>query len=358
MATPKPTPNPIQEIADQISALQTKIGWLQSSVRLTSTRDAVEDLHTKVTGMEQRVAILRERGYVFEKELENQASTYVAQWKTLQPTLNAQVSSQAAGLQASLRPIETQMAQLNSAARNPAAARPLLASIGSSIDMLEDKITAAERTVRGMYDTFDNQVYQTLKHLDDIETMLKHLDEASFKLMPTEGGILAVKAVWCKIGKEQKSDPEGVLYLTDQRLIFEQKQEVAKKKVLFITTEKEKVQSLQWEIPVAMVDKVETSKLGLLKNEDHIEIRFLPGAQYEVIHLHIWADCATWQGLLNRAKAKDFDKGRAVQIDQEAAEKARAAPSQCSSCGANISQVILRGMDTITCEYCGYVIRL
>jgi ribosomal protein S27E len=45
-------------------------------------------------------------------------------------------------------------------------------------------------------------------------------------------------------------------------------------------------------------------------------------------------------------------------VDQAAAEKVKAAPSQCPSCGGNINTVILRGMDSIKCEYCGFVIRL
>jgi hypothetical protein len=39
-------------------------------------------------------------------------------------------------------------------------------------------------------------------------------------------------------------------------------------------------------------------------------------------------------------------------------DKVKAAPSQCPSCGGNINQVVLRGMDSLTCDYCGYVIRL
>jgi len=40
-----------------------------------------------------------------------------------------------------------------------------------------------------------------------------------------------------------------------------------------VATEKQKVQGLQLEAG-AQVDKVETSKQGFLKNEDHIEIHF------------------------------------------------------------------------------------
>jgi len=149
-----------------------------------------------------------------------------------------------------------------------------------------------------------------------------------------------------------------VLYLTDQRLFFEQKEEVATKKVLFIATEKRKVQKLLLEAPVAMVENVTISKQGLLKNEDHIELKLAVGAQVQVANFHIWQSCEEWQALINRAKAKEFDKDRAVEIDQSAVEKIKTAPTQCPACGGAIDQVVLRGMDSITCKFCGNVIRL
>ena len=139
----------------------------------------------------------------------------------------------------------------------------------SSAKMLEDKVSAAENTLRGMYDELSGQVSELTRRLDEVDYLLKQLSEASFQLLTTEGGVAAVKAVWCKTGKEQKDDPEGVLYLTDQRLIFERKENVVTKKVLFVATEKQKLQSLQLECPVALVDKVETSKAGMLKNDRH-----------------------------------------------------------------------------------------
>jgi len=352
------TPSPAQQIADEIRSLQSKVGDLQGSVRMTKARDAVEDLQITVNGLAQRIATLRTRGYVFEIDMENQAQTLSKSWMLLYPNLESQINMQSSALVNSLRPIEMQMSQLTAAASNPAAARGLLGSMQSSVNMLEGKVSATERTIEGMYDQFNNQVYQFTRYLNEIEYLVTQLAEATFQLLPTEGGIAAIKAVWCKTGKEQKGDPEGVLYLTDQRILFEQKEEIVTKKVLFVATEKQKVQQLQIECPVTLVDRVDLSKQGLLKNEDHIEIRFTSGAQVEVAHFHIWQDNAIWQQLINRAKSKDFDKGRAVAIDQAAVEKVKAAPSQCPSCGGNNTQVVMRGMDSITCEYCGFVIRL
>ena len=352
------TPNPAQQLSEEISRLQSKISSLQESVQMTKARDAVEDVQTNVKGMAQRILSLRTRGYVFEKDLEAQAQALVESWGLLYPNLQAQINSQSSALASSLRPIEMQMPQLASMAGNPAVAGGLLSSMQSAVDQMESKVSAAEKTIDGMYDQFNNQVYATTNHLDDIEYLLTQLAEASFQLLPTEAGIAAVKAIWCKAGKEQKGDPEGVLYLTDQRLIFEQKEEIATKKVLFVVTEKQKVQVLRLEVPVALVDKVDTSKQGMMKNEDFIEIHFLSGAPLQVAAFHIWKENTTWQGLINRSKTRDFDKGRTEALDQAVVDKVKSAPAQCPSCGSTITTVVLRGMDTIKCEYCGLVIRL
>ena len=352
------TPNPTQEISEEISALQTRVNTLQGSVQLTSSREAVEQLQTTVNGMAQRILSLRTRGYVFEKDMESQAHAFVSSWAMLYPNLEAQINTESAALVNALRSIEMQMPQLASMAGNPVAARGLLATLQSAVGQVESKVTAAEQAIEGMYNQFNNQVYTATRHLEEVEYLLTQLAEASFQLLPTEAGIAAVKAAWCKTGKEQKGDPEGVLYLTDQRLIFEQKEEIATKKVLFVVTEKQKVQGLQLETPVVLVDKVETSKQGLLKNEDHIEVHFASAAPVQAAHFHIWQDNAAWQALINRAKNKDFDQGRTVPVDQAAVEKVKAAPAQCPSCGGVITTVVLRGMDSIKCEYCGFVIRL
>jgi len=352
------TPAPAQQIAGEIASLQSKIGQLQDSVRLSRVRDALEDVYTKTNGLAMQIHSLREHGYAFEKEMETQAEELSKQWMSLYPSLSSGMNQASASLQAALRPLEAQMSQLGMLKSNPSAARPRIDSLQTNLKILEDRVEAAERQVNGMYNAFNSQLSAFVQHLHEIEWMLDQLAEAKFTLLPTESGLMAVKAVWCPEVKEKKDDPEGVLYLTDQRLIFEQKEEIATKKMLFITTAKEKVQAVKWEAPVATLEEISPSKQGLLKNEDHLDIRFGEGSSVKSVHLHIWQDAKEWVQLLNRAKTRDFDQTRAIAINPAEVEKVKAAPSQCPSCGANISQVVLRGMDSLKCEYCGYVIRL
>lgn len=352
------TATPAQEVESRLFSLKTKVGWLQDGARLSRARDAVEDLATNVNGMAQRIANLREKGYVFEKTLEAQAADFALQWRGLSATVNSQINLQAASLQSGMRALESLLSQAAAAKSNPAVAKNLLDRLEAEISTAESKASAAERQIGGMYNSFSGQVAAVKKHLDEIEWMLNQLAEATFGLLPTESGLMAVKAVWCQDVKEREADPDGVLYLTDQRLIFERKEEVTTKKILFIATERQKIQELKWEIAVTLLEEAQASKQGMMKNEDHLDLRFLAGASLQTVHLHVWQDGAEWVRLLNLAKAKEFDKTRAVALDQAAVEKVRALPAQCPSCGANLDQVVLRGQESVKCAYCGYIIRL
>lgn len=359
MATPTSSPSPIEQLASDIASLQREVNSLQDDVRLSHVRDGIEDLETTTNGLPQRIQNLRDRGYVFEKGLEARAAELKNRWATQRFQITQQISHQANLLDMDMRAIDTMMMQLTARSNNPAGAQPFLAQTKSAVNSLESKITAAESTLRGMYNVFSDELNKLKSHFDDIEWMLSQLEQACFKLSPTEAGIMAVQAVWTRDGKEDKDDPKGNLYLTDQRLIFEQKEEIATKKVLFITTEKQKVQRVLLEVLVAQIETVKASKKGLFGNEDFIDLTFASGAQYPSAQLHLKGqDSNEWQGLINRAIAKEFDKGRAVAVDSEAVEKVKAAPTICPGCGGTIAQTILRGMDTITCEYCGYIIRL
>ena len=347
-----------EEFQRQLQSLKSDIDTLRGQVALASLRDQVSDLHNGTLGLGQRLKELRGRNYVFEKTLEARAEDMGMRWGTIRGLVDSQLISQSNMLQNDLRSIDAQLPQLMAVQNSVGMAQPLYAALRTSVDGLESRVSAAQTAVTNLFEDYEHEYRGLDQHLDHVTWALDRRDEATFQLLPAEGMVMAVEALWAKDGKEDGSDPKGILYLTDQRIIFEQKEEIVTKKVLFVATEKQKVQKLQIECPVSLVDKVDASKQGMLKNEDHIEIRFASGAPVEVAHFHIWQDNATWQQLINRAKSKDFDNGRAVAIDQAVVDKVKAAPAQCPNCGGNITQVVMRGMDSIKCEYCGFVIRL
>ena len=349
--------NLADQVKNEIQSLQTSLRDLQASTRMTDVRDRVEDLGSSISFLNQRIESLRERGYAFEKELEGKAKDFSKDWAGIAPELESRIEKEANSLALYLRPIETQIAQL-AGGMSAAAQRPRLNKLKSEVEVLEGRVEAAEKSIRGGYDQFSGGVDKLKSHLYKLEWMMTEISEASFEMLATESGIMAVKAVWAKSGKQEKDDPEGVLYLTDQRIIFEQKEKVATKKVLFIATEKKLVQETLWEVPVVLVEEVKPHKEGFLNKDDYIELTFGSGAPFDLLHMHIWQRGDEWQALIQQARAREFDDNRAIPIDEEVAERVKNAPTKCPSCGGAITQPILRGMENINCEFCGDVIRL
>ena len=235
----------------------------------------------------------------------------------------------------------------------------MLNGVKAKIENLDHKASSSERMLRGMYDKF-NQEYQTYTaHLKKVEWGLQQLSESCFKLQAHEEFINAVESVWTKDGKEDKNDPKGILYLSDQRLLFEQKEEVATKKVLFVTTERKMVQELLFEIPVSMLEKIEATEQGLFKNQDFLDILLSPGAPFARVQLHLFGqNSSDWKAMINALQAGEYDKNRTRTLEPEILEKIKNAPTVCPNCNGAITQPILRGMQQLTCEFCGSVIKL
>ena len=354
------TENPIEQLSRDISALQSDISNLHSKVRLSSPRSTIEELTTKVNGLASHIADLRARGYAFNAEWEGRANDWPAQWNVLRDTALRQIDEQTTWLEQDLRPIETEMPQLLTWANAPDTARPIYTQLKAMADNLNSKVSAVESTITGGYNAFKSELDKLADQLKKVEWMLKQLDEATFKLLPSESGIMAVEAAcYQQVNKKQDSDPDGVLFLTDQRLILEQKEEVATKKFLFITTSKEKVQKVVLDAPIGKIEKVDSIDKGLFGHEDHLEVHFASGVSTRMAHLHLKGqDNELWKTLIERAKAGGFDNDRALALDQAAVDKVKSAPTKCPSCGGALTQTIVRGMDSIRCEFCGTVIRL
>lgn len=352
-------PDPAQKLTAEFNGLQTELRTLHSKVNLQTVRVTVEDLKVKIDGFPQRVRDLRQRKYAFAKGLEERALDLGQRWSGTMPSVMTVIDQQSYQLQMAVRPVEMQISALAAQLGNPDYGLTLAAQLRADINTLEGRVSGAEATVRGMYDSFSAEATKFNYELERIKWMLDQLDQASFTLMATEGALAAVKATWTRDGREDKDDPQGILYLTDQRLLFEQKQQVATKKVLFITTESKMIQQLSLDLPLMKIEEVKASKQGLLKNEDFLDFRFGGGAQVPTAQFHIFGqDGSMWVALVNRARNHDFDKDRAIEIDKAEADKVKDAPTICPSCGGTIRQAVLRGMATITCEYCGRVIKL
>lgn len=352
------TTDPTQAAAaltSQINDLERRIQSLQSDARLADVQDELENLDTSVAKLPGRLKEVRALGYVYGRDLEDKIVAAGRQWPALRNGVKTQIAKQAPDLQMGLKPLEIKLANVKRHQAQVADATRLVADAMPGVENLEARVTAAQGAIRGSFDAFKRDADQLVARLGEIERMIEWTRDAKYTLLAGEGVYAAVAAKWDRDGKD---DPKGRLFLTDQRVLFERHEEVATKKFLFVATAKELVHELLLEVPVREVEGSVANDRGLFGNEDHIDIAFSHEAPVRSAHFHLdGQDNKLWVTLIERAKAREFDKERAVKVDP-GADHSASAPTKCPSCGANFTRPVMRGQTEIKCEFCGSVARL
>jgi chromosome segregation ATPase len=339
-----------EETRAKLDELQDQLGDLQESLLLTNVQDDMEGIQTTLSLLPPRMEQLRTRGYVFRSFLERKVGVLAQQWEDTQSRIHREVSQRTRQL---TRESEESESVLRVAM---AGGSTQVGRAEAAIKALEHKVDAAHASIRAMYDTLRQNVNQTQSQIEQIEWLLDQVDEASFELYPAEGPVAACKG---QLMETKKDGPDGVLYLTDERLIFEQKEKKATKKVLFVATEKEEIQELIFAVPIGQIEEVKASQKGFMGRKEMMELLFTPEADLsEAVFRLRGADNEDWAGMIGRVKSGEIARERTRPKDEAAMESARAAPTKCPTCGAALDVEIVRGMREITCAYCGTVIRL
>jgi hypothetical protein len=236
-----------------------------------------------------------------------------------------------------------------------------LTAAETAVNALSNQISAARQAVTGLYDGLENELDKIEWQIQQVEKMLDLLEQSpEIQLRETEAPIKAVKAQW---QQHEDEGPNGYLFLTDQRLLFEQREEIVTKKMFgFIKAESETVQKLLLDLEVAHLEQINHKReggfLGMGK-DDILELVFTAEAPISRARFHLDGQRSEeWAALLKRVQSGDIDEDRADEYEDEV-EEAEAVmlqfPEACPNCFAPLPTPP-RGVTSVTCEFCSSVI--
>lgn len=347
-------------MASRMNLLQSNWQRVAGTVALASLVNAIENVTVRIDDVGRNLATIRSRGYRYGRDWETQLETLRQRWPQQRSQAQQLLDRERRVLESSARDVDMLLQQ---ATRNTG----LVSNAESRVQDLERNVRTAESRVQQTFDGVANQANALNREIDQAVFVLNALDAACFELLPDEHVIAACQAIWTS----DQQDPEGFLFLTSARVIFEQRQEVAKKKVLFITTEKELIQEKLWEAPIGAIEELEAedekaflSRKEILTLRFHERTRELPS---DVTLQLKGTDNDTWRALLRKAKSGEIEKDRfgapapevalEKEIEAETAEPEKELPTVCPNCNAPLPQ-IFRGMKQVRCDYCDAVINL
>jgi hypothetical protein len=260
-----------QDIAADAASLESALDTLRKRSSFGDIQNEILNLDSSLNTLIELLEKVRKQGYPFQGDLDEGAYQAVGRWESLRERTITTAEQQAANFQSRLPTLNPQIDRLNAVLHSPTAAGPVLRSTRTQIDNMVSEIDRIDRSLKEQYSPIETQARELSRRLNEIQWAITQLPEARFGLEKGEDLVIAVSTRWDKDGKD---DPEGVLYLTNRRLIYERKQKVATKKVLFITTATEMVHEVLIDQPLSSIQIVKSEGKGFLGHQDYIFVQF------------------------------------------------------------------------------------
>lgn len=343
------------ELKQRFDSVQRQFTQLEGDAQLAALYTAVGNIDARLVSLPNKLDELRSRGYVHSGQLEDLLEDIDDRWDEIRPRVDSTLRTQVQQLDRSLDMAERQLMGIR------ALNAGTLTAAETAVNALSNQISAARQAVTGLYDGLENELDKIEWQIQQVEKMLDLLEQSpEIQLRETEAPIKAVKAQW---QQHEDEGPNGYLFLTDQRLLFEQREEIVTKKMFgFIKAESETVQKLLLDLEVAHLEQINHKReggfLGMGK-DDILELVFTAEAPISRARFHLDGQRSEeWAALLKRVQSGDIDEDRADEYEDEV-EEAEAVmlqfPEACPNCFAPLPTPP-RGVTSVTCEFCSSVI--
>lgn len=309
--------------------------------------DAVSKRATGLAALVDQVSRARARGWRWGPEWEPSVQALRESAPAAARDVRQEASSASGRLRPRIASCRTKLSSTSPTAGNAPTLHRLedeAEAIKAAVTADAQRISAIARPFVESYDRLEGDVKKAHLHLDRFEA-------AKFALAPGEHPWMTAEATWQDAPGGAVS---GFLYLTDQRLRFEQKETVATKKFLFVTTASEERHATLIDEPIGHVAKSDDATKGLVFKDQLLTIG--------------------WTGTKHKSTRFDINSGDTAELWDGCVEDARAGrlayrmssvgggpatlgvpidpPTVCSACSAALDAPV-RGNPTLVCKYCG-----
>lgn len=343
-------------LAQRMDGIQREFNSLEPRAQLTSLYEDVGDIDQMLIDLPIELKDVRSRGYVHNRQLKDMLETLDGEWRKARPRIERMLKAQINQLETPLNNAQSQVQKMRTKTESSANAAE------TAVNSLESRIESAETSIKSQYDGVETQLNTISWQLEQVTEMMDWIDSSDeITLREAEGPLAAVEAEWHADGKNE--GPDGILILTDQRLLFEQREEiVTKKKFGLFKSESKEIQKLHLQIETADIDDVshkeEGGFLGMGK-KDILELVLSASAPVSRARFHLKGEeSSDWAEMVKLVTSREIDKDRAdkyVKDVEIADETASAFPETCPNCYAQVPPPP-RGIVKVECEFCGAII--
>jgi len=298
----------------------------------------------------------RNKGYFYRAHLDDRLSQFLNGWIKYRQTFLTQINATQLSIKNQASPLRQEGQSLMQAVDYEDTQ-----TVEQRIESFRDKVDSFTSTARNSLSGLESSVGRLKaeggeleKQIQKIGYAMNELSLASFQLRPGEGVVDAHDATYMT---PQKEKWHGTLFLTGERMIFERREDVALKKVLFIATQKKTIKEVELDLPIGYVQNVSKGRVSLLAWGgifiDFKEPCQIRQAVFDVKDLEIDEIISTFNYIMSGEAERDKLATTGTPVEQRIPKVVK-----CQNCGAPIMQEIVLGERSVTCTYCGTVIQV
>lgn len=337
------------ELQSIIDALQEQFSDFTERVQLTDIVTDVSRLGNDIAGLPDSIAELRQRGYVFHSYLENKLEVLAERWDDTNDRIESWLDEENDELEDDLAQLENYVEQLP--ATTPTTVhQKLVEKLQPAFETMGEKLEAAEEKIQALYEPISTEASKTKATLRKLSGYMDEAESASFNFNAGETVFMVAEGEW----QDDRDKPDGNLYVTNQRIIFEQDEKTGKRLGMFGGKQTKQV---LWEVVHRQVAQVVADDRGMFGGKDMMILKTSGGSFAEAtIEIKGGIEAKTWAQQVNRAVKGLISQDSTVEEDSDLFERLQKAPTACPNCGGTLPK-LSAGSHEATCEFCGTTVR-
>ncbi len=307
--------------------------------RVNNLPSKVNQVDGSIKDISNRITAVRAGGYFLPKQLDQQSNKLYEKWSKAAPDLSNYSTQQSNLLKQKQNILESNIQSSNSITD--------LNQYADTLSNLSRDLFLIENTVNSGLQEYQSQFDQLNKDLQRAEETAKNLSNTSIQWKNNEYPVYATKI------NDLTNEKQGILTLSNLRVLFEEEKEEVIKKTLFFATEKRTIREVLLDQPIGSIDAIEKGRVGLFKGAG-LFIRFK--SQIGLDELKIDTRSDDDEDIIHFYNL--IVSGQLENETETHEESNITAPTQCPICSAPFTDEILKGQTSVKCRYCGSVIKV
>ena len=363
------------DLSNKISDLRSRASRFQGSALFSEEAKEISTLEKKFDDGLRKLENLRGRGYVYGVSIEESLKHCKELWADRKIDAESELRRLSDEVRHKCENVDREVRELrNIFERDFRQAEGRYRDVENRVSEFQRFVDTAKNRIEAKFEDLKKDLQKAEYQLKEIEDSFNLLEKSGFNLHQGEDLIYVCGGQYLEDRK--KNGPKGNIFLTGNRFVFEQNEEVVVSRRLLFFTKKEHVQKIITERPIGALSEIKDLEQGFVFKAEILDVTFQDGKAPNDMMLKLNKDSTMLKDLINRILSGDIDRDKVGARTPTGAlgegpalsgtEELATAPApqtgpqkelKCPGCGALYDKPLLKGMTSDNCGYCGALIR-